>query len=164
MNPYSPPGASGPYAPSTFAPAAAYGLPQPNAVSDLSVDLLRQTKPWVMLLSVLCFLASGFMIVAGVAMAGMSLVTSGAGFPGFGWLGLVYIPFAGLYVYPAVKMWSYSSAIGHLVVSRSPADLESALAQQKSFWKFCGIAAIITIVLYIVFFVGMMGYGFLMKR
>jgi hypothetical protein len=160
MNPYSPPGTSG-YAPPTFAPAAAYGPPQPNAVSDLSVDLLQKTRPWVMLLSILCFLASGFMMVAGVAMAGMTLVTAGGG---FGWLGLVYVPFAGLYVYPAIKMWTYSSAIGHLVASRSTADLESALAQQKSFWKFCGIAAIITIVLYIVFFIGMMGYGFLLKH
>ena len=69
-------------------------------------------------------------------------------------LGAVYIPFALLYVYPALKLWGYSSAIGRLLASRSSMDLEAAPSQQKSLWKFAGISTIVMIVLYGLFIVG----------
>jgi hypothetical protein len=71
-----------------------------------------------------------------------------------GFLGLIYVPLAALYIYPGMKLWAYASAIARLLASRSTADLESALGQQKSFWKFSGIAAIVVVVLYFVIIVG----------
>jgi len=67
-----------------------------------------------------------------------------------GALGLVYLPLAALYVYPGIKLFKYGSAIGRLMASREPADLELALEQQKSFWKFSGISALVMVVLYVV--------------
>jgi len=53
----------------------------------------------------------------------------------------------------------YGSAIGRLLETRAGADLEDALLQQKSMWKFSGISAIVIIVLYILLFVVMIGVG-----
>jgi hypothetical protein len=135
------------------APPAPYGAPPAGNVSEHAVELLRQTRPWVLFLSVLFFLASGFMLLAGLGMValGAATTTDAAKFsPAL--IGLVYVPLAFLYVYPAIKLWKYGSAIGQLVASRSAADLEAALGQQKSFWKYSGIAAIVVIVLYVVVF------------
>jgi hypothetical protein len=82
---------------------------------------------------------------------------AGSKFPA--WIGLVYLPFGAIYLYPAVKLWTYSSAIGRLLVSRGTGDLEAALDQQRSFWKFCGIAFLVIVALYGLVFVGAMVFA-----
>jgi hypothetical protein len=154
MNPYSPPraeiGNSPPYASS-----------DPNApgVSELAVELLLQTRPWVQLISVLCLLGCLFMIAGGllvfvVGIAG-SLTKTQTDTPFPAWLGLVYVPLAGIYVYPGIKLWTYATAISRLRMSRAAVDLENALRQQKSFWKYSGIAALVLIALYILLLAGL---------
>jgi membrane protein YqaA with SNARE-associated domain len=158
MNPYSPPAAMPPYpdAPPVYGapPGAAAG-----GVTELAVDLMRQTRPWVMFLSILSFLGSAFMLLAGLLMVGVGLMASGPEKAIQAGVGAFYLPLAAVYVYPGIKMWMYGSAIGRLLTSRAPADLEAALKQQKSFWKFCGIAAIVMIGLYILIFIGAMIFG-----
>lgn len=158
MNPYSPPGPPPGY------PAAPpdYGVAAPvtGGVTELAVDLLRQTRPWVMFLGILCFVASAFMLLGGIAMIGLGAMASEGAEGGMrAALGIVYLPLAGLYVYPGIKMWMYGTAIGRLMASRATADLEAALLQQKSLWKFSGIAAIVVVVLYLLFFVGAIAFG-----
>ena len=153
MNPYSPPGPPQPY---LEAPPG-YGVAPPVAggVTELAVDLLKQTRPWVMFLSVLAFIGSAFMVIAAVLMMGVGLLASSGPESGVQVaMGVVYLPLAGVYVYPAIKMWMYGSAIGRLLTSRSTSDLEAALLQQKSIWKFSGIAVIVMIVLYFFLFIG----------
>lgn len=159
-NPYSPPAAAPPYG--AVADPALAGGGDVGAVSSNAIELLRQTRPWVLFLCVLCFLGCGFMALAGVSMVLIGLVAPrpSGGSPIPPWvLGLVYLPFSALYIYPALKLGAYAKAIGKLVLSRSNADLEGALAQQKSFWKFSGIAAIVMIVLYFVAIVGAVVVG-----
>jgi hypothetical protein len=143
MNPYSPPAAPGPFAVAPY-PGA------PAAVSDLTVDLLRRTRPWVLFVAALAFVASGLIVtLAVITVAAGFLASSGPdAFPKF--LGLLYLPLALLYVYPGIKLWKYGSAIGRLVASRIPAELEAALAEQKSFWKYVGVTAAVVLVLYAV--------------
>jgi dolichol kinase len=76
------------------------------------------------------------------------------------WLGLVYLPFGLMYVYPALKMWMYGSAIGRLVRSRAPTDLDAALGQQKSLWKFIGIVTVVLIAVYVVAIFAAVAVGF----
>jgi hypothetical protein len=147
-NPYSPPGVS---------PAPYYPPPQSGfasaAPTETTIELLRQTRPWVLLLSVLSFIGSAIMLFLGIGMAVAGLAVGGEkGLPAM--MGLAYVPFSLLYIYPGIKLWSYGSAIARLVASRAVGDLETALAQQKSFWKFAGIASIVMIVLYILAIVG----------
>ena len=146
-----------------------YGTPNPHMgapafrmeerageVSERTVQLMYQTRPWVLFLSVLMFLGSAFMVLAGLAMFGMSAIAGrGAGGLPMGLMGLMYLPLAALYVYPAKKLWGYGSAISRMTTSRSTADLEAALGEQKSFWKFLGIMTIVMFCLYILFFIGL---------
>jgi hypothetical protein len=159
MNPYSPPAAS-PYpdAPPGYGAAA----PPAGGVSELAVDLLRQTRPWVMFLSILAFLGCAFMLIAGLLMVGVGLMASGPEKGIQAAVGAVYLPMAGLYVYPAIKMWGFGSAIGRLLTSKAQSDLEAALLQQKSLWKFSGIAAIVVMVLYFLVIIGAVVWGVVM--
>ncbi len=154
MNPYAPPT-------SPYAPPPAMAPPAPGgAVSEQSVEMLRQTRPWVMLMGVLCFIGSAFMLLGGLgmlAMGALATATTKSAAPMA--LGVVYIPLAGLYVYPGLKLTKYAGAIGRLLQSRGPADLDAALLEQKSFWKFAGITTVVMIVLYIVLIIGMMAVG-----
>ena len=152
--PYAPPTAGGPSQTAISGSASAAGI------SELALDMLRQTRPWVIFLGVLFFVVSGLMFIVSIAMMGLGLAASAAmKSPMTGALGLVYLPFALIYIYPALKMVKYGSAIGRLVDSRSSTDLEDALAQQKSLWKFSGISAIVMIVLYILIIVVAVGVG-----
>jgi hypothetical protein len=153
MNPYLP-------------PSDVSGLPPYHAgpsdgragVTEMSVEMLRQTKPWVMVISVLMFLGAGFMLLASLLMmAGAAFSPSGSGVTAA--VAVIYVPMAVLYIYPAVKLWKYGGAINRLVLNRDTSDLEGALEQQKSFWKFSGITALIFIILYIVIFVIAMAVG-----
>ena len=163
MNPYSAPAPEAPYG---SPPAGGYGGGIPGGVTEdratvteMAVEMLRQTKPWVMFLSVMSFIGSGLMLLGGIFMivAG-AFVPSGAAISTSA-LGAVYLPMAFLYIYPALKLWSFGGAIGRLTQSRSSMDLEAALAQQKSFWKFAGITTIVMMVLYALFVVGLIVVG-----
>jgi hypothetical protein len=155
MNPYSPPGLSAdnyPGAPPAYAAAPS------GAVSEAAVELLQQTRPWVVLLSVFAFVGSGLMVLISICVAGVAALGPGSKGPA-AIIGLVYLPLGLLYVYPGVKLWSYGAAIQRLAGSRSVADLEDALAQQKSFWKFSGVASIVAIVVYAVAIVAFVALG-----
>jgi hypothetical membrane protein len=155
-NPYSPPGIQSGYTPDV--PGSPYGSSSAAAVSDLTIQHLRHTRPWVMLLSIVSIVASAFMLLAGLGLAITEVFHETTKLPM--WLGFLYIPFAGMYVYPAIKLWTYSSAIGRLLVSRATGDLEAALGQQKSLWKYLGISTIVVIVVYIAVLVGAAFLGF----
>jgi hypothetical protein len=129
-------------------------------VSEQSIEMLRQTRPWVMLMGVLCFIGSAFMLLGGLAVIGMAAMESVSGKSAVPMaVGLIYIPLAGLYIYPGLKLTKYGSTIGRLLQSRAAPDLDAALEQQKSFWKFAGITTIVMIVLYIFIIIGAMAVG-----
>lgn len=153
MNPYSPPGA----APLPYAPPA-MPAPTQGGVSAGIIDVLKQTRPWVLMMSVMCFLGAGFMLLGGLAMFAMAFVMPRGGAQQM-MLGAVYVPLALVYIYPAVKLWSYGSSIGRLSASTATADLEDALRHQKSFWKYCGILTIVMIGLYILAIIGVVIAG-----
>jgi hypothetical protein len=154
MNPYSPPGL-----PSEAYPAANlnYGAASSAAVSETTVELLRQTRPWVMLLSILAFVGSGLMAVVGLCLGAWAMLAPGG--KGQAAVGLIYVPLALFYIYPGLKLWGYGSAIARLMDTRSSADLEDALGQQRSFWKFSGIASVIVLGLYAIGFVVLIAVG-----
>jgi hypothetical protein len=154
MNPYAPP--TTPYAPPpAMAPPAPGGM-----VSEQSIEMLRQTRPWVMLMGVLCFIGSAFMLLGGLGMLAMgAIATATAKSAAPMAVGVIYIPLSGLYIYPGLKLTKYAGAIGRLLQSRAVPDLDAALEQQKSFWKFAGITTVVMIVLYIFIIIAAMAVG-----
>ena len=153
MNPYSPPTDM----PNAYRAAPPYAQNGGGGVTDATMDLLRQTRPWVVLLGVLALIGSGLMFLFGLLAAIAGLVMPNKGMTAA--LGLAYVPLALLYVYPGIKLWRYGNAIARLTTSRSTSDLEEALGHQKSFWKFAGIASLVLIVVYVIGIVVVVAMG-----
>lgn len=141
------------------APAASqiYANENIGQITQEVIEQLTRTKPWVRLMSVLMFLGAGFMLLAaaGMGIAGSigSLRQSGNTFTSMGFgigMAVVYVIMAALYIYPALKLWKYAGRIGSLAMTRNVMDLESALNEQRAFWKFVGLMTLIGIALYVV--------------
>ncbi|MCW1920936.1 DUF5362 family protein [Luteolibacter arcticus] len=140
----------------------AYGSTYPTATGQVSpgvIQALNGTKPWVRLCSVMGFVFAGFMILAGLMMIAGGAIggMSRSAAAGLGWIqtvvGLFYIAMSLMYLFPAVKLWKYGTSILRLMSTRSAADLEQALEEQRGFWKFVGIVLLISLGLMLVGFV-----------
>ena len=114
-----------------------------GAVSEVVLAALYETRPWAKFLGVLGFVGVGLMVLLGlgVMVAGFPSKAPGA-------LGLFYMLAAALYVYPSLCLVRYGSAISRLLDVPDQETLAAALMQQKSFWRFMGIATVVVMVLY----------------
>lgn len=152
--------AANPYA----APSAAAAVETAEgggAVSRAMIMAMRQTKPWVLLFTVLTGLATAIMSVT-VLFSLLALLTDVvAGMVMF----LFYGTYTGIYGYTAFLLYKYFDTLGKFERNADAPSLEKALVAQKNFWKFCGIMALIAIgltllfVLLMVFVVGMGAMG-----
>ena len=120
-----------------------------DAVSPGIIAQLAGTKPWVRFMSVLLWIAGGFMLLyivgilifaAVMAGTGKSELQGVAGFIGIG--AVIYGFFTFMVIYPAIKLWKYGTKIGNAVASLSQSDVVEALAEQRRYWKFQGILVI----------------------
>jgi hypothetical protein len=119
-------------------------------VSAAIVESLRGTRPWVTFLSILGFVGAGLLALMGLFMMTMGATLGRMNATGAVWLGLFYVVFSAVYVYPSLTLFRYGRAIGSLLSSGAQADLESAIGLQRSFWKFVGMVTALGIVLYVV--------------
>lgn len=150
-NPYAPPGSR------LDGPAAASG--GSDGVSSLVLEHLKNTKPWVRLMSVLGYIGAALMLIISIfAFLGGAFVKelSGGEFP-VAALGFVYLLMAFLSIAPSLYLWRYATAIGVLLDSRRPRDLETALGYQKSYWRFIGIMVAVLMVIYALAIVAAIG-------
>lgn len=157
IDPYSSPG--------THEPPP--GFSGSSSVSQGVLAQLAGTKPWVRFMSVLTFVGAGFMLLAALIMlvAGGAIAatakTGGAALPAgmMSVFAVLYALFAGVYIYPAMKLWKYANRIAGLLSSGAMMDLEGALNEQRLFWKFLGIMVIAMFVLYFVVMIAAVGFG-----
>lgn len=154
-----------PYDP--YRPPAA-PLDGPPAITPSTTDvppgiiaLLAQTRPWVKLMAVLCIVGAVLMVVA--MLVGFTLGSRGpirtealVGLLPISLLLLLYVP-------PALFLWRYAAGIRQLESDRSFPALERAVLNQKSFWKYVGILAVVVIGLYAVGFL-LLGLGGALSR
>ncbi len=113
---------------------------------------LAETRPWVLLFSILAFIGSGFGGLGGLGMLIAGLVQGGAnGIAGIV-SGVMLLGSAALYGFAAYHLYSYASYIKLYLRTSSPGDLEQALTAQKSFWKLVGIVTAVFLVLYAIMF------------
>lgn len=133
-----------------------------TVLTDRALDMLRKTKPWARLLAVVIFIVGGLLALGGLIMVALGVLASAANYGSttgdrFGAIviGILYFIFAFLYLVPGMYLNRYASRIGSLLGSGREDHLEQALEAQKSFWKFVGIAAVLTIILWVgMLFVG----------
>jgi hypothetical protein len=121
---------------------------------------LSQTGPWVRFLSIMLFVGAAFMILAGISMVLMGLVGLDSSTSPFGsgsmpsgmafLLGPVYVVIALLlYTVPGIFLFRYASAIKALKLTPSAPALEDALRNQKTFWRYLGIMAIVMLAIFV---------------
>ncbi|MES2705843.1 MAG: DUF4339 domain-containing protein [Verrucomicrobiota bacterium] len=135
-----------------------------GAVSAEAVQALRETRPWVLLIAVMGMIGTALMLLGGLGMlafASMGTYSGRGGNAGVPFiLAAVYLVAAVIYLYPLIKLFKYARAISALSRTGASVDLENALRQQKSFWKFVGILFLIGIVIYVVALVVVGGAAF----
>ncbi len=150
-----------------------------GVMSDRIIAALRKTRPWVLLLAVLGFILTAFMVIASIpmfmsgGMMGMGQMEGvegmeGAAMMGGGFMiamGVFYLLSAIIYFFASLYLLRYAGSIKRAVASLNVGDMEMALEQQASFWKLMGIMTIVTIVALIAMMVlgigsmAMMGAG-----
>ncbi len=152
------------YAPSIAMAARDSHMLQSAEVSVASMRALQETRPWVLLLAIVGIIMTGLMALGGVGMLVIGSVGSkaaGTQLPAGMMLGLalLYLVLALVYLYPVIKLFKYSGAISRLTRSGAVRDMDEALVQQKSFWKFMGIITLLMIVTYGIIMVVMIMTG-----
>ncbi len=129
--------------------------PAPPVITSAMMEYLKQTKPWVRFISILMFIGTGFLLLAGlIFMLGASVMSSrfGSTFGGVpaAVVGLVYVVLGALYIIPAVFLFRYAAGIQKALTVDLMSGVEEALRSQKSFWRFVGILMVIMLILWVV--------------
>ncbi|HVB66212.1 MAG TPA: hypothetical protein VND01_00785, partial [Candidatus Acidoferrales bacterium] len=107
-------------------------------------------------LAILGFVGLAFMVLGSLMFIVVgSAVTQQAKLPAFfgPGFGILELLLALVYFFPCLYLLRYANAITR-IQDTGQAALEDALKQQKSFWKYMGIFAIIVIAVYVLCIIG----------
>lgn len=121
--------------------------------SDVSVHLLKETRPWVLVIGVVLFVIGALIATFSIIVIVFAPDDGHAQKVGSGIVGVLT---SGLYGYPGVKLIRYGRRIAKLDKSRTIADLHGALEEQKAFWVYAGITTLIVVGVYLALFVVVM--------
>ena len=146
--------------------------PLPGGTPPASLDrndheslglLLKQTRPWVLVIGVFMAIGAGLTLLGGFAFGAIFTAAPELNgfqdFPrGFGiGIAVLYVVLGAVYAIPAVWLFRYSGRITRYLEAASVDSLSEALSAQKSFWKFSGIAALALVALYLVLMIVIIG-------
>lgn len=119
-----------------------------KAILNYIRKAMRATRPWTRLLSVLGFIATGLTILVGLAMTvGESIIPVSEKSPPLLIMGILYVLTSVIYLVPSIWLSKYSTAISAFLKTNDSVAMGKAIAYQKSFWKFIGILALVSIAL-----------------
>jgi hypothetical protein len=118
-----------------------------NEISDIAINHLSGSAPWMKFIAILGFIGSGFMIIGALMVIGQGAGTM----PNAALIGVIYLVGGGAYGYVSVLLWQWANYISSFVLTRDPRRLEAAFAKQKTWWMVVGVLTIVGIVLGIVF-------------
>ncbi len=121
-------------------------------VTDTSVRMLLEAGKWAKFLSIVGFVMIGllvvaalFMIVAGSSMP-LGLGRSGA------IVGVAYLLSAVLYFFPTYFLFQFAVKIKSGFGTNSQSEMDLALTNLKSMFKFVGILTIVVLAIYLLVF------------
>lgn len=133
------------------------------SISPTGRQNLEIAAGWGNFLAILAFILVGLMVIIALlmgsmltslgAMAGEELPFPPAIFSVF------YLIIAAVYFFPALYLFRFASRMKLALRNNSQIDLESSFANLKSLYKFLGIIAIISLVLYAVVILGAVLYA-----
>jgi hypothetical protein len=119
-------------------------------ITEGMLRYLREASPWLRFVGIVSFIGGGLLCLAGIglsiaAAAGSGVQDLGNAFSEIlgGFVGVVYLVSGVVVLFPAKFMYSFGSRIRQYAASGAAADLEEALKNNKSLWKFSGILCIV---------------------
>lgn len=147
-------------------------VPEGEKYTPVMVEHLKNTRPWVLFVSILNMIMMAFMIMGGMGMmmSGVMIGSTLDGTSAFGGgssiilIGLVYIAVAGIYLPYAIFLFRYARSIRNLLKTGKTESIEKALGYQKSYWKYSGILAIVLMALALIFVVFFMVFTIMNVR
>ena len=136
------------------APEASFPLERPAPggrpeLTDRMIFYLKAASPWLRFIGILGFVYAGFMFLGGAvfALAGGGMALGGLDLGGFAGapvlVGVLYAGAGALIMAPSLFAYRYGSKIKAFAASGSPAELEDALRNGKSYFKFYGVVYIV---------------------
>jgi len=131
-------------------------------VTPVMVGHLRDTKPWVRLASIMGFMGSALMFVAGIVVPFVGALSHelGGAIGGIA-IGLLYLLLGCFYFFPSLFLFRYASAIRSMLTAKDTRSMELALSYQMRFWRLVGIATLAMLCIYGVAFVVIVLFGIL---
>lgn len=132
--------------------------------NNKNMGFLKEIARWTKFLSVVGFVGIGLMVVVGI-FGGTMLSTANAygGVAGRGmspiFFTIMYLLMAGLYFMPVRYMWLFSSKMDAGLKSKIQSEVDAALENLKSHFKYIGIMMIVVLSIYaLIFVIGIIGY------
>ena len=122
------------------------------------LDLLSAAK-WAKFLCIVGCFAVGFCLLFGILMTvfGAALTQYMGDSPLGGAMGLLYILFAALYIYPLIKGFQFANGAKAACLTNDSVQLARSFSGLRSVLVFCGILTIIMLVIYV--FILILGVG-----
>lgn len=113
-------------------------------VSTQTIELLNQTRPWVLLIGILLWIATVIVgVFSVIAIIGAILDQRADTLI----IGVIYVIAVLIYALMARSLTRYAGSISRLNMSERIVDLEEAIAAQKTFWKIMGIITLINLII-----------------
>jgi hypothetical protein len=138
-------------------------------ITPEAVSFLATTARWTKFLSILGFIMTGFLIIAGIALSvflstfGNTMENSGPmSYFNSGYIGLIYVAFAIIYIWPVIYLNNFSNATTRAVRSGSTERLTYAFRNLKRMFQFIGILTIVLLVIYVIAIIAIVVAGSLM--
>ena len=134
-------------------------LMEKAALTDTMLGYLREASPWMRFIGIVGFVGCGFMAIFGIAaIAGMgALVSMAESIPELGAFGNIFttafsvsmgfnfLIVAVLLFFPALFTWNFGAKLKSWFQGGKEQELELALKNNKSLWKFYGVLTIINL-------------------
>jgi uncharacterized membrane protein YjgN (DUF898 family) len=122
------------------------------ALTRESLGFLNETRKWTMFLAILGFVFIGIMVIFSLVFSAIFSALPGIEdtempFPSF-LFGLIYLVIAGLYFFPLLYLYKFSTYTKSAILNRDSGEINSAFKNLKSHYRFIGILTIIMLALY----------------
>jgi len=118
-------------------------------LSPAGVGYLLETAKWTKFLSILGFIGIGLMVIGGLVVSTtMSQFAGGQAAV----MGVVYVIMSAIYFFPILYLYKFSNDLKEALNRSNGSQLELALGNLKSHYKFIGILTIVLLGIYLLVF------------
>lgn len=129
-------------------------------LEDEGINYLNQISKWSKFLSIVGFIFIGLVLIIGVVL-GIFMRSGSDVIPGFDglFIAVIYIALGLIYVYPVLRLYQFSINAKVAIEEEDTTKLTHSFGRLKSVFRFIGILMIITMSIYALMIIVMVGFG-----